>query len=726
MANRFPLIVDPTSQRIKELPSGDNLDLTGSGIVAVRNVIPETSGVYDLGSAEKRWGELYLSGDSLYLGNSRISFNGTSFIFESGEDTATLPVAGDLTFATVSGTETLSNKTISGASNTLSNIANSSLTNSDVVIGDTSISLGATATTITGLSSVTSTSFVGALTGNASTATKLATSRTIALTGDVTGSASFDGSGNIEISTTSQANSVELGTDTTGNYVASMTAGVGITVGTATGEGSTPVITNTGVLSIVAGNAINVSGATGEVTINHADTSSVSNISSDNSGSTVIQDVSLTFDTYGHVTGASVGTVNLDDRYYTETESDSRFVNSTGDTMSGFLALHADPTTALHAATKRYVDEVAEGLKAKPAARAATTSNLSAIYDNGTNGVGATLTADTNRAFGALDGVTAWAITTPPMGILVKNQTNPAHNGRYNLTSLGETGVSPWVLTRCGLCDESDEIPGSYTFVTSGTLNGGTGWVQIVLDPSTFVVGTDSIIVTQFSGAGTYTAGAGLTLTGSEFSHADTSSVTNLSSDNSGNTFIQDISLTFDTYGHVTGATVATGTVSVGDGTLTVNTSGTGLSGSGTFTANQGGDNTITITSNATSSNTQSTIVARDSSGNFSAGVVTVVDLNSTSDERLKTNWRSLPENFLDELCEVKHGIYDRTDVELTQAGVSAQSLQKVLKEAVSEDAQGILSVSYGNAALVAVIELTKLVKEQQKQIEELKNLLNK
>jgi sugar lactone lactonase YvrE len=169
-------------------------------------------------------------------------------------------------------------------------------------------------------------------------------------------------------------------------------------------------------------------------------------------------------------------------------------------------------------ANKQYVDEVAEGLRAKPSVRAATTTNLAAVYDNGASGVGATLTADTNRVFTTLDGVTGWAITTPPQGVLVKNQTNPAYNGRYNLTSLGEVGVSPWVLTRCSLCDTANEIPGSYTFVTGGTVNGGTGWVQTVVDPATFVVGTDAIIVVQFSGAGTYSAGTGLTLTGTVFS----------------------------------------------------------------------------------------------------------------------------------------------------------------------------------------------------------------
>lgn len=87
--------------------------------------------------------------------------------------------------------------------------------------------------------------FIGALSGNATTATTLATARTITLNGDLSGSGSFNGSTDITITATIGANSVALGTDTTGDYVASMTAGTGITVGTATGEGSTPVITNT-------------------------------------------------------------------------------------------------------------------------------------------------------------------------------------------------------------------------------------------------------------------------------------------------------------------------------------------------------------------------------------------------------------------------------------------------------------------------------------------------
>jgi hypothetical protein len=192
-------------------------------------------------------------------------------------------------------------------------------------------------------------------------------------------------------------------------------------------------------------------------------------------------------------------------------------VNKGGDTMTGFLTLHADPTQALHAATKEYVDNVAAGLKAAPAVEVATTTSLSATYNNGSFGVGATLTSTTNGAFPTIDGVTISTTVFGQNGILIKNQSNPAHNGRYNLTTQG-TASTPWVLTRCGVCDEADEIPGSYIFVKAGTTQGNTGWVAYVTNPSTYVVGTDPIFYFQFSGAGTYQAGAGLTLTGNVFS----------------------------------------------------------------------------------------------------------------------------------------------------------------------------------------------------------------
>lgn len=96
-------------------------------------------------------------------------------------------------------------------------------------------------------------------------------------------------------------------------------------------------------------------------------------------------------------------------------------------------------------------------------------------------------------------------------------------------------------------------------------------------------------------------------------------------------------------------------------------------------------------------------------------------NVTAYSDENLKTNWRNVKKNFVDELAEVKSGIYDRTDVELTQAGVSAQSLAKLLPEVVFKDLSDRLSVAYGNAAMISAVELAKEIVELKKQIAELK-----
>lgn len=87
------------------------------------------------------------------------------------------------------------------------------------------------------------------------------------------------------------------------------------------------------------------------------------------------------------------------------------------------------------------------------------------------------------------------------------------------------------------------------------------------------------------------------------------------------------------------------------------------------------------------------------------------------SDERRKTNWRDVDPQLIEQLAQVKHGVYDRIDEDLTQIGVSAQSLQKVMAEAVITNPDGYLSISYGNAALVAAIQLAKRVVELEDRI---------
>jgi len=97
-------------------------------------------------------------------------------------------------------------------------------------------------------------------------------------------------------------------------------------------------------------------------------------------------------------------------------------------------------------------------------------------------------------------------------------------------------------------------------------------------------------------------------------------------------------------------------------------------------------------------------------------------NVGAYSDERVKKNWRDLGPDFVDQLAEIKSGVYDRVDVELTQVGVGAQSLQKILPEAVMSDPEGNLSVTYGNAALAICVELAKEIKALKAEIQLLKS----
>jgi hypothetical protein len=229
--------------------------------------------------------------------------------------------------------------------------------------------------------------------------------------------------------------------------------------------------------------------------------------------------------TVSGVTKAHVGLANVDNTTdadkpvstATQTALDAK-LGLTGGTMTGKITLDGDPTQALHAVTKQYVDSVEAGLITRPAVRAATTTNLSGTYTNGTLGVDAQINLG-QLATLDIDGVTSWSQYT---GVLVKNQTNAAHNGRYVVLQIGNDVDTDWILKRCPLCDEADEIPGSYIFVTDGDINGQTGWVQHVDDPATFTVGTDDIDVYQFAGAGsTVSAGTNISVVGSLVSVID-------------------------------------------------------------------------------------------------------------------------------------------------------------------------------------------------------------
>ena len=171
----------------------------------------------------------------------------------------------------------------------------------------------------------------------------------------------------------------------------------------------------------------------------------------------------------------------------------------------------ATPTNSTDAATKGYVDSVAEGLHIHASVVAATTANLVATYSNGTSGVGATLTNNDTQAALVIDGVTLSVSDR----VLVKNQTSGLENGIYTVTDTGSVSTN-WVLTRATDMDTSAEVDGGdFTFVTGGSTWDNTGWVQTATGVT---IGTTAIVWQQFSGAGTYTASNGVQLVGSNFS----------------------------------------------------------------------------------------------------------------------------------------------------------------------------------------------------------------
>jgi len=176
----------------------------------------------------------------------------------------------------------------------------------------------------------------------------------------------------------------------------------------------------------------------------------------------------------------------------------------------------ATPVADYDAATKKYVDDVAQGLNVHDAVAAATPATLASItggtitYNNGTAGVGANLV--TTGSFNLIDGVN---VQTAGTRILVKNEANAVYNGVY-------VWSNATVITRATDYDSVPEVEaGDFLFCTGGSLYDNTGWVQ-TSSPSAIGTAGNVIEFTQFSGGGTYTAGTGLSLNGTEFSIANT------------------------------------------------------------------------------------------------------------------------------------------------------------------------------------------------------------
>jgi hypothetical protein len=319
---------------------------------------------------------------------------------------------------------TLTGKSISGATNTLSDIGNASLTNSAITINGSSVSLGGSVT--------------------------------------VTATAS---------------NALTIGTGLTGtsyNGSTAVTIAIDSTVATLTGA---QTLTNK-----------TISGSSNTLT-------NIANASLTNSAVTV------------GTTAISLGASSL--------------------TLGGLtsVAVTQDPTTNLQVATKQYVDTlVSSGITYHTPVKYEvpdSTGNLNATYNNGTAGVGATLTNAGALVAFTPDGTVASVNDR----ILVYNQTNQAENGVYVVTTVG-SGAVAWVLTRASDADTyALKSPtglgnGDAFFITSGATGAGETYVCNTVGVITF--GTTAITFVQISATQIYSAGTGLTLTGTTFSITNT------------------------------------------------------------------------------------------------------------------------------------------------------------------------------------------------------------
>ena len=289
----------------------------------------------------------------------------------------------------------------------------------------------------------------GSINGNANTATTLATARNLSLTGDATATLSgFNGSANVSATLTLATSGVTASTYGTSTAVGQFTVD-------AKGRITAASAVN------IAFPVTSVNGSTGAVTLTTSNVAEGTNL------------------------------------YYTDTRVranrlDQMAVPTAAVSLNSQRITNlAEPSASTDAATKNYVDSVAQGLDVKTSVVAATTANI-------------TLTAPQT-----IDGISVIAGDR----VLVKNQTTASANGIYV--------VAAGAWTRAVDADTWAELISAFVFVERGTINADTGYVCTV-DPGGTLNSTN-VTFAQFSGAGTYVAGNGLALTGNSFSVTGTS-----------------------------------------------------------------------------------------------------------------------------------------------------------------------------------------------------------
>lgn len=305
-----------------------------------------------------------------------------------------------------------------------------------------------------------------------------------------------------------------------------ITGGEGIDVTAAgaiiTVAGEDATTTNKGIASFSTDNFLVTDGA---VSIKDGGVSNAELVNSSVTIGTTEISLGATSTTLAGLTQIDIDNIRIDGNTISTTDVDGNLIidpNGAGviNVSSTKITNLATPTENTDAATKEYVDTIASAsLHYHDPVRVETPSSegsLDAAYNNGTNGVGATLTANNNEVL-VIDGITLDLNDR----VLVYNQTNAAHNGIYEVTTLGVAGTTPWVLTRTTDADsyapsDPDALGlGDAFFVTDG--NTGSGELYVMTTEGSITFGTTGIIFSQIGSSQIYIAGDALSLDGVTF-----------------------------------------------------------------------------------------------------------------------------------------------------------------------------------------------------------------
>ena len=617
----------------------DSADLTfEDGELGVgADVVPKLDGIYDIGTSTFKWRNFYvdnmISTSSLVGGDLTVTgdgyFDGNVTVGADDSATATLLTNAE-TFNLINDTAITVNFAGAATDINIGAYTGTTTVNNQLVVLDGIV-----------VGSVEVFDAYGNLLVPVPEADKLTTPREIALDGDVSGFTLFDGSINVSITATLDTVNTNPGTfgSTTSIPVVTVngkglvteitTADIATTL-TIVGDDSTEYALSllNERLMFVGTNPVNITINENEAIISVQDAThtskGIASFSGDDftliDGNVELQYTTVTFGStvvalgetspsINDLTQITVGDLQIDNNIIAGTDTNGDIIlnpNGTGsiDVSGAKITNLAEPAVASDAATRGYVDNAVSGLTWKNSAQLLANTNVALSGSTGT------LIIDSHPA---LDGGDSG------YRILLINQTTPSQNGIY----VYNDNSSTYTLTRSTDADTYQELIGAAIFIKEGTVYASTGWVQ----SNHYITDFTNQDWVQFSGAGAYTAGAGLVVNGTVFSHADTSSVLDLTA--TSNTFVT--GLTFDTFGHVTARTTGVATTYSQSAVTTTGGALLRLAGSdastddvkfasGTnVTVAYTDDNTITISANDTD-----VILGTDTTGNYVATVASV------------------------------------------------------------------------------------------------------